>query len=414
MSDDSFHDYTRFGEMEFLISEFNKLESSLSNAEVSFVFREQIFCVSLIKKYTNKDYTSSLGHLGYPESDLSLLFWRAFDPFCEEVLLIFPKDEMLNISSETAKIIFSAYHCSSLVRFSLAIRRTYAFEFLSLNPNSVVMKIFGDWKFADSVNWVQAKLILNASDSTSLIQSCIKSQYQILFPRPLNSSNIHESITLPIGRYFGSPKVKLLLYFLNPSVKSGLFEYEFAPIILSKLEIEAIPDSILQVGAKYLGIFCEASNSEIIVSEKVILDRNTKVIQFSKLYPTVSPELIQFVLFRKTPASFSERFYTSLIVAFFEELKIENDRSRFIQALGVMCRLYTEIIQAVKKLASSENLNIYGLMAKPQWSDPLVVQYISSIEFMLDCVKREMIKSPQNKSNLKKLNSDDLIGTPED
>ena len=91
MSDDSFHDYTRFGEMEFLISEFNKLESSLSNAEVSFVFREQIFCVSLIKKYTNKDYTSSLGHLGYPESDLSLLFWRAFDPFCEEVLLIFPK-----------------------------------------------------------------------------------------------------------------------------------------------------------------------------------------------------------------------------------------------------------------------------------------------------------------------------------
>src|SRR4051812_47795764 len=122
MSDDSFHDYTRFGELEFLISEFNKLEGPLDYTEASFVFREQIFCVLLVKKYSNKDFTSSLGHLSYPDSDLTQLIWRAFDPFCEEMLLIFPKDESLNISTETTKIFFSAYHCSSLVRFSLVIR----------------------------------------------------------------------------------------------------------------------------------------------------------------------------------------------------------------------------------------------------------------------------------------------------
>ena len=420
MSDElssSFQDYTRSGELEFLISEFNKLEPALNTTELSFVFREQTFHILLIRRYTNNDYTSSLGHFGFPEGVLTHLFWRAFNPPCEEMLLILPKDETLNISSETAKIIFSAYHCSSLIRFTLVIKRTYSFEFLSMNPSTIVMKIFGDWKFSDSVNWAQAKLILNSpatNDSISLIQSCIKSQYRSPFLFPPFSTFTSKSVTLPIGRYYGSPKVKLLVYFLNPSVKNGLFERELAPIILSKLEIENFPDSVLHVGLEYLNIFSKAPNPEISARVSVNIDRKTKVFQFSNLASLpISPELIQYVLFRKTPISFSERLYTSFLGAFFGEPNITNDLTKCRYALGTMCKLYLEVIQAIEKLASSENLNICGIVTKPQWSDPLVIQHISSIEFMIDCIKRDMIKSPQNRSNLKLLNSDDLIVIPE-
>jgi hypothetical protein len=415
MNDDHhFQDYTKTGELEFLISEFNQVEITTNDQILSFIFREQNFQISLIRKRSSDGYTSSLGSLSFPEEEPTLLFWRAFNHSCEELVLISPNDASLNISTETAKIIFSAYYCSSLSKFPLVIKRSPSFEFLSINPNSVVLRIFGDWKFSDSINWVQAKIVLTPTkDEISLIQSCTKFQYYIPFKISPFSSISADSISLPIGRYYESPKAQLLLNFLNPAVKSGLFDYEYSPIIPSSLEIEDFPLSVLQMGFNHLSEFIDENAPENSINGITSSSRNLKLAQFSNPSLHLPPDLVQFVLFRENPESFSERFYLALLGIYFAEPNIMSHLSKNDHGLKIMCRLYMEIIKSIEKISSSENLNIFGLLPRPQWSDPLIIQHISSVEFMNDCIKRDMIKSLRATSDLKLLDTDEPIIIPE-
>ena len=419
-----FQDFTVKGDLEYLISEFQKIGRVINEDEhdfrISFEFRGSIFSIFSVKKAPAEDSLDSLGHLGHPMAKEQLL-WRMFDQNHLWVVIIRCDDPEVHLSVETSKLFLSAVSCCSVFKdIPVVALRNDDGEFLSYSPHCCALKIYGDWGPMDSLKWAQAKLSSKGEASVGKISIFTRGSACLPSSSAYSAVVSPRAVFLPIGKYFSSPVAELFVDFINPNAQVPNLQYEDCPIWRVRLVMEPSSEpSVIENAITMLRTLELFSGQIVCPGENEDLHSKTKVIQMIKSAASTSLQtsLLQFVLFAQEPNAFKERFLLALLAAF-----LPNSPSGFSnvkkskELLSSMLKLYLDVIQAVADALESLNadsLGIEGIPDKPIWSDPLTIQHISSIEFMLRFSQQKTNLKPTEESGLTLLNTDRPLIIPE-
>lgn len=410
-----FHDFTVKGELEFLINELQKIGGILSENEhefhISFEFRGSKFSIHSVNKAKSEEALESLGQLGLSSANEQLL-WRMFDVSVSWIVIIRCDDPDVHLSVETTKLFLSAVSCSSVFRsVPVMILRNNDGEFLSCHPFACSLKIYGEWGPADALKWVQAKLSNQTSLFLPKISIYTTGQLRLPFLTSFSPVVSPRAVFLPVGRYFKPSQAQISVDFINPCAQPSMLDYEQSPIWRIKLLSEPSKEpTVIDAALNMLRTLEHISGQLLCPGENEDLHSKTTVVSAEKHHQPadIFASLLQFVLFASDPKPFKERFMLALLATFIPTSSSGySSLKRGKELLNGVLKLYNDIVQAIGDVlesSSAETLGIEGILPKPVWSDPLVLQHINSIEFMLHHQRKDRLK-PEETSGMDLLHS---------